>query len=283
MSKGELLFFKLFELYILSTAIWLSWQWAVQMPKDAGLPFPAGIAQWVDVHLVMNGEAGYLNALVISVLSICAFFRIQVRWVFGAILLLLHFQYIARFSLGKLTHSANFVGLALLAFAIGFIQFRNQKERLRFVLGFILFFMGLAYVSSAMSKLIGTGLTWCDGHHLWLWMAQKQVDFFSTFGILPVGGLQQIVMTNYGLASLFLLAGLVTELTGFLLWWQKTRPYSATAILALHIGIGLTLHIYFTGMALMVLLIGFRWPLLLDKAFQKKTPVRFYARLERLA
>ncbi|MDZ7694371.1 MAG: hypothetical protein U5K69_25155 [Balneolaceae bacterium] len=282
-SEGELLFFKLFELYILSTVVLVSWQWALAMPEGPDIIFPSGIGRWIDISFMLSSSWAVSNAAAITLLSAAAFFRIQVRWIFFLILLLLHLQYVARFSLGKLPHSVNFLGISLLGFALGFSSFSHQKHRLRFVLGFILFFLGLAYISSALSKLGGTGINWSDGYHLWLWIAEKQVDQFSTTRINTPHMIEQYVQTNYWIATLFLLAGLLTEALGFLLWWRKSRPFIAICLLGLHVGIGLTMDIYFVEMALLVLLIGFPWSDLLDRLLQEKARPRVYSQIRRLA
>jgi hypothetical protein len=134
---------------------------------------PLGIAQYVDVSLLFEGARAHWNAGLIAVLALLGFFRVW-RWAYLGALLLLHVQYAARYTLGEIPHSANLAGMALLALALAVPAFRTPGRQRRFTLGFTYLFVGLGYTVSGFCKLVGTGIGWPDGHHLWMWINEKK-------------------------------------------------------------------------------------------------------------
>jgi hypothetical protein len=66
-------------------------------------------------------------------------------------------------------------------------------------------------------------------------------------------------------ATLILIFGLVAEAFGFLFWFPKTRPYAATIILGMHVGILLSMNIWFGSYMVELIYIGYPWVHWLNK------------------
>ncbi|GAB5408704.1 MAG: hypothetical protein BalsKO_10690 [Balneolaceae bacterium] len=47
-----------------------------------------------------------------------------------------------------------------------------------------------------MSKLIGKGINWVDGRHLWLWIAEKGTDILSREGEFQYTIVQEIALKS---------------------------------------------------------------------------------------
>jgi hypothetical protein len=71
------------------------------------------------------------------------------------------------------------------------------------------------------------------------------------------------------LGTLILTAGIITELSGFLLWWKKFRVYIFIMLIGLHIGIYTTMNILFFYYSIQLLIIGFPWHRLFNKAIDE--------------
>jgi hypothetical protein len=170
-----------------------------------------------------------------------------------------HLLFAARFCLGEIPHSSNFVGVGILALGLGGILFDRGHTQRRFVTGTLVFFIGLAYTTGAFSKLIATGISWVDGRHLWIWIAEKAVDKYSEFGTLTYNPVQRFILDNWWFATASLTYGLVAELLAWTIWFRKTRPLAATAILGLHVGIFFTMRIVFSASMVIVALVGYPW------------------------
>lgn len=163
--------------------------------------------------------------------------------------------------------------MSLLAVAISLFFFKDPKIYRRFAIGFVLFFVGIGYTSAGVSKLIGTSLTWPDGNHLWLWMAKRKVDVLSEGGVFSYNWIQEFSLKYRWFATLSLTFGLVAELAGFLLWFDKTRPFIAAALIGMHLGIYVAMNIMFDVYIYVLLLIGFPWSYWFDHCINlKKNP-----------
>ncbi len=268
---GELWHFKLLELFIAGYTIKYAWEWAFYIPRNSEIVLPLGIANYIDISFMFDEIWAIGNAFLITILCLFSFFRIKYKWQYLLALLLLHFQFSVRFSQGEIPHSMNMAGMSLLALALGTFIFSKPWQISRFTFGAIYFFVGLSYFSAAVSKLIGTGLTWFDGRHLWLWMAEKSTDILSRTGQFEFNWLQELALQSVPIASLILLIGWLTEFGGVLMWWKKSRPYITTAIIAMHFGITMTMNIRFDAYVLELILIGYPWDLLFDR-FQSRLP-----------
>lgn len=271
-TPGEKLFFKLFELFILCYTVKFSFEWAHYTQfRNVEVVLPLGIANYIDVSVFFDHYLSYLIAVSILILAVVAFFRKGPNWLYMFVMLLFHLQYVIRFSQGEIPHSQNLIGLSLLCFAIGLIWYPDKKTMPRFIIGFILFFIGLGYTSAFIAKLIGTGLHWFDGRHLWLWISEKSIDILSREGVYQPNFLQRLALSSVGVASIILLIGWFTEFIGFTLWWPKLRPYTTTLLIAMHIGITLTMNIRFDAFVFQLILIGYPWYKILD-FYLKETP-----------
>ena len=264
-TDGEILFFRLFEVFVMSYVIKLSWEWGYYMIKNSEVVLSLGAANYFDVSFLFSHSLSLINAGLITVIVILSFFRWGSRWQYFAAILLFHLQYVGRFSQGEIPHSANLIGMSLLCFSLGFIIFREPIKRSRFILGTIIFFTGLGYTTAAFTKVIGTGLDWSNGNHLWLWIAEKKTDILSRTGSFQYNWLQQLALRSVPAATAILTFGWLTELSGVLLWSKKLRPYIATGLIFLHIGITLSMNIRFDAFVYELILIGYPWAALINK------------------
>lgn len=271
-TAGEIIFFKIFELFILIYTIKYAWEWGIYTQlRNSEVVLPLGIANYIDISILFDWNLALINAAIITLLSVIAFARMGAKWFYLVVIILLHLQYVARFSQGEIPHSMNLIGMSVLCFAIGAIWFPGKRQMPRFVIGSIVFFIGLGYTSAFIAKLIGTGISWYDGRHLWLWISEKSIDVYSTIGYYEPNFLQDLALSYLPVASVILLIGWLTELIGFTMWWKKLRPFTVTLLIGMHIGITMTMNIRFDAFVMQLILIGFPWYLLIDK-YVKTTP-----------
>lgn len=269
-TAGEVIFFKFFELFVVFYTLKFAWDWGIYtVTRNNEVVLELGMANYIDVSLFFDHNLALINAAVITVLVLIAFFRLGPKWIYMAAVILFHIQYVARFSQGEIPHSQNLIGMAILCFAIGVWFFPNIKERPRFILGAIIFFIGLGYTSAFVAKLIGTGIDWYDGRHLWLWISEKSIDILSREGVYEPNFLQNMALQSTFVASVILLVGWFTEMIGFTLWFKKLRPYTTLMLIGMHFGITMTMNIRFDAFVMQLILIGFPWYLLLDRYFSK--------------
>ncbi|WP_234573096.1 hypothetical protein [Rhodohalobacter sp. 614A] len=271
-SPGELWFFKFFELFIVSYVIKYAWEWGFYAQlRNFEVVLPLGLANYIDVSLFFQNQLALVVAGLITVFAVLAFFRLGTKWMYPLVMFLLHMQYVIRFSQGEIPHSSNLIGMAVFCFTIGAIFFPGKKQMPRFVMGSIIFFVGLGYTSSFIAKMIGTGIHWFDGRHLWLWISEKSIDILSREGVYSPNFLQQMALKSTAIASVILLFGWFTEMIGVTLWWKKLRPYTVTLIIGMHLGITMTMNIRFDAFVIQLILIGYPWYKLLDSVI-KTTP-----------
>jgi len=265
-TKGEALHFKIFELFVVIFVLKYAWQWGPYIQQIGEVVLPLGIAQYVDVSFMFEHNISLINAGLISIFALFGFFRVLPKYSYLITLGLFHLHYVSRFSLGEISHGSNFIGTSLLALALALFFFNDDPvRRQRFTMGFIFFFFGLGYTSAAVSKLIGTGLTWSSGEHLWLWIAERSVDVASSTGSFTPNAIQEWVLEYKFLGTLSLAFGLMAEFFGFLFWFDKTRPYIATALIAMHFGVYFTMNIMFDVYIYELLIIGYPWARLIDQ------------------
>lgn len=277
-TPGEVIFFRVFELFVAVYTVKLAWDWGLYTLRISDIVLPLGIAQHVDVSFMFDHSLSLVNAGFISALVVVGFFRLS-RYGYAAAFLLLHLQYAARYSLGEIPHSANMFGMTLLGLSLAMLAFSHARQRRRFTLGFAYFFIGLGYTVSAACKLVATGLSWPSGQHLWLWIGEKNVDLFAKTGVFDPNWLQQLALDHYGLATAFLVVGLLTELSAFLMWWPRFRTPVICAVIGLHIGIHLTMNILFVLSLIELILLGFPWAVWIDRALPHSTAATLVRRL----
>ncbi len=272
-TPGELFWFKFFELFVVLYVIKYVWEWGIYTQlRNTEVILPLGLASYIDISLFFDHNVALINAAVITLLICIAFMRMGYKWFYMVILILFHLQHVARFSQGEIPHSMNLIGMSVLCLAVGSIWFSGKRQLPRFVMGSVIFFIGLGYTSAFFAKLIGTGLYWFDGRHLWLWISEKSIDVLSSEGVYEPNVIQELALNHLGIASAILLFGWLTELIGFTLWFKKIRPYTTALLLMMHIGITLTMNIRFDAFVMQLIIVGFPWYLMIDR-FVQKTPV----------
>lgn len=268
-TRGDYLLVKLIEVVMIYQVFLYAWSWASYMPLLSEVILPLGLANYLDVSFMFQPAFAYANAFVITVFILVGFLG---KWRFAYLIALLffHLHYVARYSQGEISHGSNLIAMVLLSFALAAIFFSDKATRRKVTFGFIIFFAGMGYVSAALSKLIGSGLIWSDGIHMYLWMGERSIDRLSQDGFFEFNILQQMMFEHYWLSTLILSFGLFVELTGFLLWFKKTRWIQATLLISMHIGILLTMNIYFGPYIYILFIIGYPWNDLMDKLLEKK-------------
>lgn len=276
-SIGEKWHFRLLELFVVWYVIKTSWDFASAMHHFREVVHPLGLAIYVDPAFMHGSAFSFVNAGLITVALTFAFMRRYARIGYPVAALLFHWQYVCRDVLGEIGHSSHFVGISLVALALGFFFFREERDQRRFVSGMIFFFIGLGYFSAAVCKLIGTGIDWSEGRHLWLWIHEKSVDGLSRSGQYEPNWFQSLILGNRTLGTIVLSVGILTELAGPLLWFRKARLGITLALIGLHIGIMVTMNIYFYSFILQLLVMGLPW----DQWFNRPEMTRFGHRILR--
>jgi hypothetical protein len=167
-STGVKIYLRLFELFTAVYTIIYAWEWGYYILRISDVVLPLGLANYIDVELFFGNNLALYSAGLVTVITIVAFFSRKFKWLYLLSFILLHIQYVARFSLGEIPHSSNLVGFSVLGLGLAFCFFKNKRQALSFAYGFLIFFVGLGYTSAFFSKMIGTGIMWVDGNHLWL-------------------------------------------------------------------------------------------------------------------
>ena len=280
-TPGEILFFKLFELFIAYCTIQYAWAWAAYIERLSDVVLELGIAIYIDPSIFFSNGSSLVIAGLITVLVILGFFRVSKYAYLGA-MLLLHLQFAVRFSQGEIPHSSNVVGMTLMGLAIGVYMFSNPIYRRRFTMGFTYFFIGLGYTMAAICKLIGTGIFWSDGRHLWIWIHEKAIDAFAYTGILDYNILQEISLSSAFFATTILTVGLLSEFFAWGMWWRKYRTIVILAVLGLHMGIYIVMNIMFWQTFFELILLAFPWAVWLDKGLQASTTLKTQEKLKQI-
>lgn len=264
-TKGEKIHFRLLELVVIGFTLRFCWDWGFYIGRNIEtVLLPLGVANHIDISFMFSYGVALVNAGLVSLLCLIGFARLW-RPAYALALLLFHLQYAARYCLGEISHGSNLIGMSLLALGLAMLFFHDPTQRRRFTKGFLYFFVGIGYTSAGFCKLIGTGLSWPDGHHLWMWIAERQVDVTSKFGAFDPNGLQDLILSDYRVGTLILAFGLMMELTGVLMWWRPTRYVVATALVGMHIGVVLTMNIFFTATTVLMVLLALPWPAIIDR------------------
>jgi hypothetical protein len=265
-SRGSRVHAKLFELFLLQYAVRWAWEWGLFIRKIPAVVAPQGLGRHLDLSFMVGNSLALGNAACLTLAAaLVAAGRFR-RAMLPIFVLLFHLQYVTRHSLGKVSHGSHYVGIGLLMLALAAWCFPSPAARRRFALGASLFFMGAGYSLAAFSKLGASGVAWVDGRHLWLWIGEKSIDQLSELGVVELNALQRLCLEHHGLATVFSSLGLLTELLGFLLWFARSRVVISLALIGLHLGIFWALGILFDTFIYQLVLLGFPWPQLLDRA-----------------
>lgn len=266
-TRGERLFARLYEALIGIWVLWHCWTWAAYIPRIDSVVLPLGIANYLDVSAFYNAPVAYGIAAGVTVLVALGYSR-RAKWAYTGAIVGFHILYATRYSLGEISHGSNFVGTALLAFAIATVLFKDSEHAIwRFALGFSLFFYGLGYTTAGFCKLIGTGLDWPAAAHFALWVGERTIDVTSRDGVFEPTILQRVGLAYPWFGSLSLTFGLIAELAGVLLWFRRFRTPVLAGLIGMHIGIDLTLDIMFIYNILILALLAIPFTQLFDRWF----------------
>lgn len=263
-TAGQRIFYRAFEGFIILYATKFCWEWGYYTQQIDAVLLPLGAANYVDVSFMFDNNLSMLVAACITTCGILGFFR-KSRFAYLVMLALFHLQYISRYCLGEISHGSNLVGMSLLVIAVGAVLFSDTFVMRRFVLGGIYFFLGIAYTSAAVCKIVGTGLGWSSGRHLWMWIAERQIDTLSKFGAADPNWLQQLVLEHIEVGTLLLTFGLLAELFGFLIWWPHLRLYVIIALIGMHLGVAVSMNILFDVYIYELILLVGVWPFIFEK------------------
>lgn len=257
-TPGEVLFFRLFEAIMVGWALWFGWEWGLYIPNIQDVILPLGLARIVDISFMFDNGLSVVNAILMTGAAIVGFSRMS-RYGYALLIGLFHLQYVSRYSLGEISHGSNVVGLTVLALAVAFVAFQQEKDARRFALGTILFFLGFGYTTAAACKLIASGPMWIDGAHMWMWIQERAVDVFGQAGEYDLNWVQQLILDNRWLGTFILGFGLTVELFGITLISPKWRPYIMTVLIVMHVGILVTMRINFPANNIILILLAYRW------------------------
>lgn len=258
-SVGVKLFLRIFEFFTAGYTLIYAWNWGFYTLRISDVVLPLGLANYINVEIFFGNYLPLVVAGLMTIMVVAAFFYRKLKWLYILVFLLLHIQYVTRFSLGEIPHSSNLIGFGMLGLGLAFCFIRDKWKALSFAYGFMIFFIGLGYTSAAITKLVATGITWPDGYHLWLWIAEKSTDVLSAEGSFGLSWIQELALQSRVIGTVILSFGLLTELIAFLLWWEKLRPIITILIIAMHIGIYYAMNIWFMSYMIGLMIIGFPW------------------------
>ena len=273
-TVGEILFYRFFELVVVYWTIEYAWRWGPYLGRLSDTVLPLGIAEYVDITFMFEHSLGIVNAVLMTVFVLVGFFRLW-RYAYPVTMLLFHLHYAARFSQGEISHGSNFVGTAIFMMAVATLAYKHRKEIRRATLGLCYFFFGLGYTSAALCKLGGTGLTWSDGRHLWMWIQERTIDKFSLLGTVEYNWLQELAIDHHLIATAILTFGLLTEFFAFLFWFKRTRPLAGTLLAGMHIGIWGVMRLTFSANTYLLIILAYPWERLIDWGLRRLGEVRF--------
>lgn len=272
-TTGEKILFRFLELFVVFFTIKFCWDWGLYIQRIDTVVLPLGLANYLDISFMFDHGVSLINAALVTLFCALGLLRIW-KPAYLIVLLLFHLQYVARYCLGEISHGSNFIGMSVMGLALAMLFFEEGKRRHRFTFGFLYFTIGIAYTSAAFCKLIGTGITWPDGRHLWMWMAERQVDVLSMSGTFEPNILQQLILSDYRFGTLVLGFGLIAELCAFLMWWRRFRYIVIPALICVHFGIALSMNIFFGAYTYQLIILGFPWPVLIDRLLASYRPLQ---------
>lgn len=270
-TRGDVIFFRVFEALIIMWTLMFVWSWAHTFARYQLVVAPLGLANYADISVFFNPLMAYTLASALTACVLLGYARLT-RWAYAAALVMFHLAFVARYSLGEISHGSHFPGLAILALALGTALFRTPAVIYRFVLGMLFFLYGLGYTCAGFCKLIATGVTWPAAQHLGLWMGERMIDVTSSFGSFEPNVVQRLVTTYPWLGSAALTFGFIAEFAGISMWFEKARPYVLTALVMMHLGVEVLLNIFFAENIYILLLLVLPLPRIIDWALARFAP-----------
>jgi len=109
-----------------------------------------------------------------------------------------------------------------------------------------------------------------------LWIAERQVDTISKFGVGDLNGLQNLIVESTGIGTIVLAFGLVAELLGFMMWWPRYRPYILVVLIGMHLGVASSMNILFDVFIYQLLLFVIPWATLYDGLVLRSARLRSF-------
>ena len=263
-TRGEALFARIFEALIVLWTLQHCWTWAGYIQRIEAVVLPLGLANYLDVSVFFDDNLSYVLAGVVTVAMAVGFLR-KWKYAYAVGLLGFHLMYASRYSLGEISHGSNFIGIAVLAFALATALFsESEHQTSRFSFGFLFFIYGIGYTSAGICKLIGTGIDWPSASHFALWVGERTIDVTSRDGVFEPTFLQQLGTQYPWIGAGSLIFGLIAELVGVLVWFRRYRTPVLLALLGMHVGIDLTLDIMFIYNILILALLALPWGAVID-------------------
>ncbi|MEM6291547.1 MAG: hypothetical protein AAGA54_09790 [Myxococcota bacterium] len=264
-SRGDRIFLRVFELFIVGWTLQFAWTWFATLQRLEAVVLPLGLANYVDVSVFFAPTPALVLTVALTVSLALGVFR-KGRFAYAVALVLFHLAYVSRYSLGEISHGSHFIGMAVLGLAIGTAAFHEHEEAVgKFSVGFAYFLYGIGYTSASLCKLIGSGIGWPKGDHFALWVGERSVDVMSTFGTFELNVLQDFSLRFPILGTAALTFGLLAEIAGVLMWFRKLRMWVMTALIAMHVGVELSLNIYFGHNIYVLVLLAYPWGRWLDR------------------
>lgn len=271
-SRGDRLYFRAVELFLVAYAFYYCWTWGIYIQQNIStVLLPLGLAQYIDVSFMFDHYLAPANAVLVGLLGGIGFLRLW-RPAYLLALLSFHLQYVARYCLGEISHGSNLIGMGMLGLGLALVAYRSESHRRRFTFGFLYFFIGLGYTSAAICKLIGTGITWPDGRHLLMWIAERKVDTISKVGAFDPSFIQEMVLYDYRFGTVVLTFGLLVEFFSFLMWWRKPRHVVLMLMVVMHIGIAFSMNIFFHASTYFLILLAVPWNRVIDSVLKRVQP-----------
>jgi len=124
-SVGVQVFLRFFELFTVTYSIIYAWSWGRYILRISDVVLPLGLANYLPIELFFDSNLSLINASLITILATIAFLYRKFSWLYLIAFLLLHVQYVTRFSLGEIPHSSNLLGFSLLGLGLGFVFFKH--------------------------------------------------------------------------------------------------------------------------------------------------------------
>jgi hypothetical protein len=98
-----------------------------------------------------------------------------------------------------------------------------------------------------------------------MWITERKIDTLSRFGAFEPNVLQDLVLADYRFGTLILLFGFFAELVAVLMWWRKWRYPVVLLLVSMHLGIYVSMNIFFAASTYFLILLGLPWNRVFDR------------------